>query len=110
MARREFWTVFYTGPLPTGTSEPSPRDKGGLPDGLRHRAPANRHLSAIPAWQRGLPAALRHGNPTHRYLSGILAEPLLVGASDSSRIELRKIHLARAIIDYQVVNDPKGTR
>ena len=30
--------------------------------------------------------------------------------SDSSRIGLREIHLARAIIDYQVVSYPKGAR
>ena len=72
---------------------------------LRHGYPAHNALSAIPAWQRGLPAALRHGNPTHRYLRGILAEPLLVGASDSSRNGLHEIHLARAVIDYQVVSD-----
>ena len=29
---------------------------------------------------------------------------------DSSRIGLREIHLARAVIDYQVVSDPKGAR
>ena len=48
---------------------------------------------------------LWHADPAHRYLSGILAEPLLVGVSDSSPIGLREIHLARAIIDYQVVSD-----
>ena len=33
-----------------------------------------------------------------------------VGVSDSSRIGLREIHLARAIIDYQVVSNSKGAR
>ena len=36
--------------------------------------------------------------------------PLRVGVSDSSRVGLREIHLARAVIDYQVVSDPKGAR
>lgn len=36
--------------------------------------------------------------------------PLGVGVSDSSRIGLREIHLARAVNDYQVVSNPKGAR
>ena len=87
------------------TQPTSNRSHPSIPPGPRHGDPTHNALSAIPAWQRGLPAALRHGNPTHRYLSGILAEPLLVGASDSSRNGLREIHLARAVIDYQVVSN-----
>ena len=30
MTKGDFWTVFDTGPLPTSTSEPSPRGKGGF--------------------------------------------------------------------------------
>ena len=36
--------------------------------------------------------------------------PEKVGVSDSSRIELREIHLARAAIDYQGVSYQKGAR
>ena len=34
----------------------------------------------------------------------------VVGVSDSSPIGLREIHLAQAVIDYQVVSYPKGAR
>ena len=99
------WPVFGTATLPTSTSEASPRDKGGLLTGLRHGIPAHRHLRAIPAWRRGLLTGLRHGDHAHKYLRAIPAGPLLVGESDSSRNGLREIHLARAVIDYQVVSD-----
>ncbi len=67
------WPVFGTGPLPTGTSEPSPRGKRGLMASLWHGTPAHRHLRAIPAWQSVIQTGFWNGNPAHKYLSGILA-------------------------------------
>ena len=86
------------------------RGKGELLTGLWHDDLAHRYLRAIPAWQRGLLDGLRHGDLAHRCFRGILAESLWVGVSDSSPFGLHEIHLARAIIDYQVVSDPKGAR
>ena len=53
VAKRDFWTVFGTAPLPTGTLVPSRRGEGGILTDLRHGSHAHRYLSAIPAWRRG---------------------------------------------------------
>ena len=53
VAKGDFWTVFGTATLPTGTSEPSSRGEGGPLSALRHGDLAYRYLRGIPSWRRG---------------------------------------------------------
>ena len=64
VSKRDFWTLFGTAAMPTGTSGASSRGEASfnrsrtglfpmiLPT-LRHGDPAHRYLSAISAWRRG---------------------------------------------------------
>ena len=100
-----FWPVFGTATLPTGTSETSPRGEEGFWTVFGTvTLPAGASVT-YRRGEEGLLADLRHGHTAHRCSRGILAEPLGVGVSDSSPLGLREIHLARAVIDYQVVSN-----
>ena len=68
-----FWTVFGTATMPTSTPVASSRGEGGLLTGLRHGHPTHRYLSAISAWRRGLLSALWHGDPQLKHFWGRIA-------------------------------------
>ena len=82
-----------------------PRVAKGSSDRSSARRPCPQIPQSHPHVAKGSFDRFSRRDPCHWHLRAIPAGPLLFGESDSSRNGLREIHLARAVIDYQVVSD-----